>query len=666
VTGPSLRAMVGVSLALSWIAPARAEAAAPLGIIFSDLESEPGEREVAASLGILVRSMLGPAVRGLVPGRKLALALELLNGGRRRETLTVQPAQARALMDRLTADRTFIGRLDVEATRWQVRGSILGPGGDRIGSVAVQVPPHELNQLASRLAERLAVRLGLRLVERPPMTLDALRPYARAEAAFHRGDARGAARLLENADPRLPASFSTAREMVDSIAASAGVPAPSRMQMSLLSGDNRAARQTAEQILKTAPKDVQARAGKVRALTGLGDMEGALTELAAIQGKSSDPFAAAANVALLVKRRHSRDRAALSRDALSEEEQEVMLATTWKDPEADARPTLAVLSAAGPNALPPELEGLALGAAERVSPNDPGLAAEVATRALKGGVQVDRALPLANVKQLDRAEVALIKERLEGLGASGDKARQSLSQELEKREGVAEKLRLGGLGVQIMDSAIHPLAGQLRELLANFGILQEQVGAQVMVLAKGGSGGSWYLPFRLRRVRFQHGLWRAAWDRPYEVGLISPPPGAEIVAEGLLTEAHLAGLLDQQGGDMALVWSAESKGLQVAVELVLFDGGTGIAYRSSGTVAGLGNSLLALNFIPLVALFGVIIVPAAILRLRRRAGTIVVRLQAKEAADRLFSLTISQSGRPPRIADPEAYAAEMEKLPPGR
>ena len=86
-----------------------------------------------------------------MPARELSLALEVLNSGRRSEALIIDPMQAKPLMERLGADRTFLGRLTVDETRWEVRGPVLGPEGDRLSSVSVQVPPGELNELARQM-----------------------------------------------------------------------------------------------------------------------------------------------------------------------------------------------------------------------------------------------------------------------------------------------------------------------------------------------------------------------------------------------------------------------------------------------------------------------------------------------------------------------------------
>jgi hypothetical protein len=635
--------------------------AAPVGVILADLEADPAQRELAGSLGLLVRSMLAPGQRALIPTRELALALEVASGGRRRETLTVIPAQAKPLMERLNCDRVFIGTLKVDQTQWEVRGQILGPEGTRLTTLAAQVPPNELHALATQLAQRLAARLALNIVERPPVTLSAMAPYARAQAAINGGEPKAAAKALELADPRPMASLSSAKEVVEGLASNPNLPPPSRMQMSLLAGDNAGARHTADEILKADPKNVQARASKVRAMANQGDVEAALGEFEQIKG-SKDPFAAVANAALLIKRRHSPDRAALAQGHLSEDAQAEALAMSMKDPDSDNTKTLAFISSASPNALPPAVEVAAVGAAEQVAAKDPALASSVATRALKGGVQVDKALPLAQVHKLDKTEVAAVKDKLEAIGPKGETAMKALGLELEKRDGLAQKLRLGGVDMPPIDVEMEPLAVQLRGLLANFGVLQEQMGPRAMVVSKQETSASWYQPFRVRRPRLERGLLRAMWEKPYEMGLVLAPAGAEVVSPANLTEIHLGNLVENQGADLVIVHSERADGLDVEVELILFDGTNGTAYRTSGKVAGMGNRLLSVNAIPF-GLFGLVVaVPLGLLRLRKRAGEINVKVQASDTSERMLCILISESPKPPKVTDPKQFAEDMDKL----
>ncbi len=658
---PARFSLLGVGVFLgAWLeVMARAEAAAPVGVVLSSIEAPPAESELAGSIDLLVRSMLGPGQRGLVPTRELSLALEVLNGGRRREVLIVDPAQAKPLMERLTADRTFLGRLTVDELRWEVRGQVLGPEGDRLSSVAVQVPRGELNELARKLAERLAVRLGMTVLERPPVPLESLRPYARARAQMNGGDAQAAAGTLQAADPRPGTTVLAAREIVETLAANPQVAPPARMQMSLLAGDNGGARVTAEEILKAEPAHVQARAGKVRALAGMGDVEAAINEFDGIK-KSRDPFAATANVALLVKRRYSPDRKGLT-GKVSEDEQIEALAMALNDPDSDARPTLAFMSGAPPNALPDELEMAALGAAERTAAKDPEIAVAVGTRALKGGVQVERALPLAQPDKLESAELHAVKDKLDAIGPRAAGASKAVGQAIDKRVGVAEKLRLGGVDVKPADPELEPLAAQLRTLLSSFGVLQEQFGQRVVVVAKEQSEATWYLPFQVRRPRLELGLWRAAWGKPYDMSLVAPGTGSETVTPGNLTEPYLGNLVEQRGADLIVVHSAQSRGMDVEVELILFDGASATAYRTRGVVAGMGNGILLVNAVPIIALAAALLIPILLIRMWRRAGEVTVRVAANDATERRFSLLLSQSARPPKVPDAKQYAEEFDK-----
>jgi hypothetical protein len=192
--------------------------------------------------------------------------------------------------------------------------------------------------------------------------------------------------------------------------------------------------------------------------------------------------------------------------------------------------------------------------------------------------------------------------------------------------------------------------------------LQEQIGQRVLILGQQISQATWYLPFQIRRPRLEHGLWRAAFEKPFEMSLVAPGAGSETLATGNLTEPFLGNLVDQRGVDLVIVHSSHSSGLDVEVELILFDGASATAYRASGKVAGMGgNKLLGINILPLALLVLCLAVPVLLLRLRRRVGEVTVRVAANDAVERRLCLLLSESAKPPRVADAKAHAEEFDR-----
>ena len=99
------------------------------------------------------------------------------------------------------------------------------------------------------------------------------------------------------------------------------------------------------------------------------------------------------------------------------------------------------------------------------------------------------------------------------------------------------------------------------------------------------------------------------------------------------------------------------------MELILFDGASATAYRTSGKVAGMGsNKLLGMNVVPFVLLGLVVLIPIGhLLRLRRRVGEVTVRVAATDAVERRLCLLLSESAKPPRVTDAKAHAEEFER-----
>lgn len=653
--GALVLALLGLALS------GRARAAGNLlpGVVVSDLSAETAQREHAVVVGLLSRSMLGAAERMPVARKDLRAAIEALSG-RTPEGLTIAATLARPLLERLGADRIFLGQFRAEQTHWEVRGQILGPDGNRLFAVRAQAPTGEVDLLARRLAARLARRLGLGRLEIPALPLEDVRPYARAEIALYADDPRKAAFELELGGRKVREGASAAAELAALVSADPRLSPEARLPLLPLGPDPGAAGELAEAILKDKPTSVPARAARARALAVKGALAPAASELEKLAAFDKDPAVMIANAALL--QQHARgagaqlgaaDAGKSRAEALEEERRDrrqTALYLAIKDPDSDAKPVLAFMSGSDAGSFPPEIEGAAVEAAGRLQTRNPGLASRVGTRAVMGGVKPQQALGLIKVESASSAELAQLKGKLELLGPDVRPGAEALGREIAARAARAEEVRLAGASRAALVSE-GALAGVLRTLLARFESLEDQAASRILIVPQPGEA-AWYLPLFVRHLRLHNGLTAALWNAPYEMWLAPPPSGGEPAG----SDEALARLGDEQGADLVLAHAAAPSGLAVAVELVLVDVATRERQRVEGSVPGWAHALLRLNPLPVAILALLFALPLIVLILRRRASGLRVRILFEDTEDRMLTLVVSQSGAAPRVDEIETLA----------
>ncbi len=651
-------------------------------VTLSDLESSPELAEPAAALGLLLRSKLGPDQRLIVGRAELAAAIEA-GVGSKPPALVVPGAAVTGILERLGADRLFAGQFRAETTHWEVRAQILGSDGQRLQSLRVDAPIGELDVLAGRLASRLARRLELSRIESPAQTLADLLPYVRAERALRAGDVAAATRQLSLAQPEVSSESSAAKEIVETIWRAPTVPVPMKLAVAPVAHDPGTARVLVDDVLERDPNNLRAAASKARLLAESGNLAGATRELDRLNklpGATADPFVAVANAVALVNRRHDtmpaaagigggaptgretkNDRAQRQEREKAEEKkdrQETALYLAIEDPGGDNQPVLAYMSGTDPGSFRPELEGRAVTAAHKVALKNPDLAAQIAVRGLLGGGDAKKLVPLVDPKHMSSAELRALEAKLVTLGPEGKAAASTFAAIVKKNSEAAEKVRLGGRSRQDLVTGVDGLAKDLGGVLGRLGVLEAAGGAHVIVLPRPGSEDAWWSPLVVRRQRLQTGFAAALFAAPYEMWLAAEDRAA---VQASASEEALVAKLAQTGADFVLLYGSRGARLDVEIDVALFESATGETHRMSGIVAGMPHSLLRLNAAPLGIASGLLVLPIALLLLRKRGGAIRVRVLHEDAEDRALSIVISQSASAPRIPDKAAYEAELAR-----
>jgi len=85
-------------------------------------------------------------------------------------------------------------------------------------------------------------------------------------------------------------------------------------------------------------------------------------------------------------------------------------------PASEWRVALPLVAASAPGTFGPQVESAALAAAQKLAPEEPGLASSVAARALTAGAAVSQAAPLIKVQDLSTEQVKAVSARLDKVG----------------------------------------------------------------------------------------------------------------------------------------------------------------------------------------------------------------------------------------------------------
>jgi len=628
--------------------PAAAQATA----VLPDLAAPPELSVEAAAVSLLIRSYLKTGERPLVPRHELALAIEAFTGRAPRGSLTVSNELAPRLAEQLGADRILVAQLQSSAKRLTATGLIYGPAGKRVGRISVGGAMGELAAMARQIAERLAPAIGGTVVDGPAVGLADLRPFVAAQAALLVGDAAGAARAIEVALPNTAAHLPAVLDVLRSLAEEPSLLRQTRVQARLLMGDWAAAAELADEGLAADPKNVALRAAKARAQIALRDFDAAERELAMLKGARSVPAVVVARAALAVERG----------DPV--EKRDEALSPLLGRPASEWRVALPLVAASVPGTFGPQVEAAALAAAQKLAPQEPGLASTVAARALAGGAAVSQAAPLIKVQDLSTEQIKAVGARLDKVGGA-DPAAAALSQEIKSRQDESEQVRATAQGPQKPVGPPSTLARNLYTLLQKFDLLYEPTLTTVTIAPLPGSGQPLYWPFLVRSERLSDGLLEALMRPPWELSASRSKIRTEELAASRATEDALAVMAHDMGGEAVLMYRIQPAGLApwVNVDLILFDVSKQKVYRTSSALIGRSTGLVILN--PLVVGLSVLALLGSVawLVVLSFRGAIVVRVQwDPDSKEEMFSIRISQSNQTPVIENPSAYKKKLEWL----
>jgi hypothetical protein len=425
-----------------------------------------------------------------------------------------------------------------------------------------------------------------------------------------------------------------------------------RVQARLLMGDWAAAAELADEGLAADPKNVALRVAKARAQIALRDFDAAERELAMLKGARSVPAVVVARAALAVERG----------DPV--EKRDEALSPLLGRPASEWRVALPLVAASPPGTFGPQVEAAALAAAQKLAPQEPGLASTVAARALAGGAAVSQAAPLIKVQDLSTEQIKAVGARLDKVGGA-DPAAAALSQEIKSRQDESEQVRATAQGPQKPVGPPSTLARNLYTLLQKFDLLYEPMLTAVTIAPLPGSGQPLYWPFLVRSERLSDGLLEALMRPPWELSASRSKIRTEELAASRATEDALAVMAHDMGGEAVLMYRIQPAGLApwVNVDLILFDVSKQKVYRASSALVGRSTGLVMFN--PLVVGLSVLALLGSVawLVVLSFRGAIVVRVQwDPDSKEEMFSIRISQSNQTPVIENPSAYKKKLEWL----
>jgi len=634
-----------VSLALLLVLPARALAGS---VAFPDPIASPDHADVAGAVALLVRSYLRPGEHPFAPRRQLALAIEALTQRTPGKNLSVAADIAPKLMERLGSDILVSWELQVAERGTTVRGMVLGPGGKRILRINAAAATGDITELARQLAKRMAPGLGASLADMPEAGAAEMRPFVAAESALLADDAVAASRAVDLALPSVVARLLAAKEVVRAVAEDSGLPALPRAQAWLLLGDWVSASELADAGLAAEPKNISLRAVKVRALAALKEFPLAERELATLKESRNSALVAVASLALAIERG----------DVL--EKRDAAVASLLGRPAAEWRPVLPLIASTEPGWFGPRVEAAVLAAADKISPQEPGLASMLAARALAGGTGAGQAAPLVNVRELSSEQIQAIGARL---NAEADSASAGLSQQIKARQEEAKEI--AAAAPEKPTGPPSTLARNLLPVLQDFEGLYEPRLTAIQIAPLPGSGQPFYWPFLVRKRNLADGLIETLMRSPWELQATQAKIATDMLPPERLTDEGMASLARDLGASDMLFYRIRPTGFApwATVELVLYDGLHQRVDRVEASLIGRSTGLVMLN--PLMVALAILAFLAAMgwaVAISFR-GTIAVRVQwDADAKDEQFSILISRSPHTPTIDNITLYRKKMEWL----
>jgi predicted Ser/Thr protein kinase len=675
-------ALVGMLL----VVPGRAEADRRVGVV--DLEAPAALEVDAAAISLMLRSLLDTSFRPGVSAADLADALTSSGTG------AVDDTRAAAVLSSLGADRLVAGHVSETGTQVEVILRVYGEGGELLGNVTARAPRGDVEKITKTLIEHASNLLDNDEFKKPRGSIGQLRPYIAAASAMRSGDVEAAGAALAAARPFTAHRVSAVKEIAASVAAVDELPLDQRVIAALAGNDISGAMRMAEAALEQDPKNAVAVAALARVHLARFDSKAAAAELKRAK-RSKHPFVVLTRAALAIDDKSARKRNAALGKLLA----------------GDAYvPALVLIADLAPGALGKKLERTVVKAAATI--DHPGLASLLGLRAARAGIDLQRALELIAVVDLDNSEVKWLAEAVEKAvektwpvgfrlraelmmrAGNARKALEDILAALDGRPADAELLALkvlleaelaasgrGGEGVELADpkagktrlddgasseptkraASVADLAAELPQLLEAFDALTDGRVKSLVVAPLSGSAEAFYWPYRVHPDQLRDGLVDALKSRPYGIKIAEVE---ETQFDEPISKSRVHQLAEEHRASGVILYGVRAKGSKARVRVVLYLAAEEQAVGYSEVLPGKRLGLVSWNpvFLGILAAMFVAIVLFVVLRIVRRKGSVDVRLDLDtHAEDEAFGLTLSRNSKPPSIGDPTAHATKLRK-----
>ncbi len=617
-----------------------------LTAIVSDLApASPQAEEAASAVSLLVRSMLSEKQRRFVPRTDWAQSLATEAKSKPQALLSVSEGLAAAVMKRQLSDRLLLGRMEVQEDRLVATGHVMGLEGS-LRAFTAAAPLGDVFDLARQIARQAAPALEAQFVELPELAMRHLRPLASAQIHLVKGESAQAAAALEWAQPTIIKSLSTANEIAKSIWGDPKVTAQQRLITAVAIGDLTAMRTFADRVLRADAKDVEARAARILATIGQGDLEAAGQELRLVKKQGHEPALAVAFSAYALAAK------------LSPIEREDAVTAMLSQPSKAWKPLLVFLSQVPEGLYGVEIETAIVNKAHDIKNEAPDVATSIGLRALRANVAATEAVALLTPNQMGAADAAALAPKLAALAGAGVPGTQALQQHFAQRLDVAKRIRLEQAKGATTGASV-TLVNALAPVLESFESLSEGRFRNMVVLPVAGSGQPLYWPFAVRPDVLSVGLAAALAGPPYSLAVKAEPEAAPIPSTPLPVDKSTA-LANQFASEALLLYRVRTSGRQAKVTLTLVDAVTGNSWSHEAVLPGTATGLVGWNPLPLGVLLAMVMVGAAAMTRRLRSGRLLVQIKDDPGVhDLLLCVRISKSPEAPNVSNPVNFAERM-------
>lgn len=346
-------------------------------VLFAPTYGDSDLRDHAGAVSLLVRGALDPNGSGVVAPYVLT-----------REGVAPTLENGREVMASASARYLIVSEVDRKGIHLTASAHVLNAAGTIVAKAYASAPEGAVAELATKLSQPIAEAIGRTAAKIPDVSVGQLRPYIRAELFFGGKKSAEAAEALAAADPLVGLRVASAGQLARAVAADTTLSLADRLTAIATTGVPR-------DVLSLSGSDASPAARAHRALASVEatDAAQARRELAD-DGKSANADPATDPVSQLA-------RAALARLEHQGEARDAAITAML------AAPTpmqLRWLSRLAPASLSPKLEQSLLNAATQTP--HLRLASILGLRAAEAGIDVDNALALVTVTELDAAERA--------------------------------------------------------------------------------------------------------------------------------------------------------------------------------------------------------------------------------------------------------------------